>query len=139
MRKAVFALVFVAAAAVTVAGQVATMSELMVKVIYPASDALFYIETRTPTSESEWTELQGKALIVGESGNLLMMPGYARDRDRWMADARLLRDAGAAAYAAAKAKDVKALIALNDQLYESCTSCHSHYRANYRRRPPANP
>ena len=112
-----------------------TMSELMVKVIYPASDAIFYITTREPKTEAEWVELQGKALMVAESANLLMMPGRARDQDRWMADATLMLEAGRAAFRAAKAKDMGALDALNDQLYTSCTSCHQHYRPNYGRRP----
>jgi len=116
---------------------VGTMSDLMVKVIYPASDAIFYITTRLPTTDSEWVELQGKALMVAESANLLMMPGRARDEDRWMQDAKLMLDAGRAAYRAARAKDVAALEALNEQLYESCTSCHQHYRPNYGRRPTA--
>src|SRR5205809_1954122 len=111
-----------------------TMSELMVKIIYPASDAIFYITTREPKTEAEWVELQGKALAVAESANLLMMPGRARDQDRWMDDAKLMLDAGRAAVRAAKAKDVAALDALNDQLYTSCTSCHQHYRTNYGRR-----
>ena len=55
--------------------------------------------------------------------------------DLWMADARLLRDAGEAAFKAAKAKDVAALEALNEQMYQSCTTCHMHYRPNYGRRP----
>ena len=95
---------------------VGTMSDLMVKVIYPASDAIFYITTRQPTSEAEWVDLQGKALMVAESANLLMMPGRARDEDRWMQDAKLMLDAGRAAYRAARAKDLAALEALNDQL-----------------------
>jgi cytochrome c556 len=114
-----------------------TMSELMVKIIYPASDAIFYITTREPKSEVEWVELQGKALAVAESANLLMMPGRARDQDRWMQDAKLMLDAGRAAFRAAKAKDVAALDALNDQLYTSCTSCHQHYRPGYGRRSAA--
>lgn len=112
-----------------------TMSELMVKIIYPASDAIFYITTREPKTEVEWVEVQAKALAVAESANLLMMPGRARDQDRWMQDAKLMLDAGRAAFRAAKAKDVAALDALNDQLYTSCTSCHQHYRPNYGRRP----
>ena len=117
----------------TAAQPVGTMSDLMVKIIYPASDAIFYIATRTPTTEAEWGELQGKALAVAESANLLMMPGRARDQDRWMADAKLMLDAGRAAYRAARAKDVPGLEAVNDQLYTSCTSCHQHYRPNYGR------
>src|SRR3954462_14247941 len=116
-----------------------TMSELMVKIIYPASDAIFYITTREPKSDAEWGDLQGKALAVAEAANLLMMPGRARDQDRWMQDVKLMLDAGRAAFRAAKAKDVAALDALNDQLYTSCTSCHSHYRSNYGARPRPMP
>ena len=115
---------------------VGTMSELMVKIIYPTSDAIFYITTRTPTTDVEWNELQAKVLTLGESANLLMMPVRARDQDRWMDDAKLLLDVGTAALKAAKKKDVEALAALNDQLYQACVSCHQHYRPSYRRRPP---
>ena len=114
---------------------VGTMSELMVKIIYPMSDAIFYITTRTPTSEPEWNELQAKALTLGESANLLMMPGRARDQDRWMKDSQLLLDVGIAAFKAAKSKDVDALGELNDQLYTACVTCHVDYRPNFRRRP----
>jgi hypothetical protein len=110
------------------------MSDLMIKVIYPASDAIFYISTRTPKDEAGWTELEGKALMVAEAGNLLMMPAHLRDENRWLADALLMRDAGAAAYKAAKAKDVKALEELNEALYQSCVTCHQDYRRNYGRR-----
>ena len=72
--------------------------------------------------------------MLAESANLLMMPGRARDQERWQADANLLREAGRAALKAAKAKDVEAVRAVNDQLYVSCTTCHEHYRPNYRRR-----
>lgn len=112
---------------------IGTMSELMIKVIYPSSDAVFYITTRTPETELQWGELQGQTLMLAESANILMMPGHARDQERWMADAKLMRDAGAAAFKAAKAKDVKALEDLNEQLYQSCTTCHMHYRRNYGR------
>jgi hypothetical protein len=127
-----------AAGPVPVPQPVATMSDLMVKVIYPASDAILYIATRVPSTEVEWNELQAKALLVAESANLLMMPSRARDRDQWMRDAKLMLDAGEAALKAAKAKDVAALEALNEPLTESCRTCHRHYRPGYgrRREPP---
>src|SRR5262245_42886100 len=120
-------------AAAAALAPVGTMSDLMVKIIYPASDAVFYITTREPRTDAEWSELQAKTLMLAESANLLMMPGYARDQDRWMTDARLMLDAGTAAYQAAKAKNVEALAAVNDALYESCVTCHQHYRRNYGR------
>jgi hypothetical protein len=119
--------------------RVGSMSELMVDIIYPASDAIFYVTTREPANDVEWNALRGKALMVAESANLLMMPGRARDQDRWMADAKLLLEAGTAAFRAARRKDLKALEDLNDQLYQSCTTCHMHYRANYGRRPAPEP
>ena len=111
--------------------QIATMSELMVKMIYPTSDALLYISTRTPTNEVEWNELQGKALTLAESANLLLSPIYAWDDEQWIEDTILMLDAGEAAYEAALEKDVEALAALNDQLYMSCITCHLHYRPGY--------
>jgi hypothetical protein len=128
-----------AAAGTPAPQRVGSMSELMVDIIYPASDAIFYVTTRQPTNDVEWNALRGKALMVAESANLLMMPGRARDQDRWMADAKLLLEAGTAAFRAARRKDVKALEDLNGQLYESCTTCHMHYRPNYGRRPPPDP
>lgn len=109
------------------------MSELMAKIIYPASDAIFYVTTRTPSTEAEWNTLQGQALMVAESAKLLMMPAHLRDEERWLTDAKLMRDAGLAAFRAAKAKDVKALDELNEPLYQSCVTCHLHYRPNYGR------
>ena len=116
---------------------VGTMSDLMVKVLYPYSDALFYIETRTPKTSEEWKTLEEQTMRLTESASLLMLPERARDRDRWMADARLLVDAGTAAIEAVKARDVEAIAALNDRLYESCTTCHSHYRPGYGTRAAA--
>jgi cytochrome c556 len=112
---------------------VGTMSDLMVKIIYPASDALFYIESRAPKTDAEWTAIEGQALMVAESANLLMLPGRARDQKQWMVDARLMLDAGSDAYAAAKKKDVAAITALSDRLMESCTQCHKNYRPGYGR------
>ena len=114
---------------------VGTMSDLMVKIIYPTSDEIFYIKRSPPKNDAEWNAYQGKMLMLAESANLLMMPGRTRDQDKWMRDARMLLDVGNAAWKAAKAKDVAAIVALNDQLYNSCVQCHADYRPNYRTRP----
>jgi hypothetical protein len=111
--------------------RVGTMSELMVDFIYPASDAVFYIATRTPTTSEEWAVLQGQTLMLAESANLLMMPDRARDQDQWMRDALLMLEAAEAAYRAAKDRDVAGIEATSDALYESCITCHQHYRTDY--------
>jgi hypothetical protein len=113
---------------------IGTMSELMVHVIRPASDAVFYITSRTPASDAEWGTLQAQTLMLAETGHLLMLPSRARGRTQWLADARLMLEAGRKSFAAAKAKDVVALEALNDELYQSCVTCHQHFRPGYGKR-----
>jgi hypothetical protein len=111
--------------------RVGSMSQLMVNIIYPTSDALFYIERSPPKNDVEWNGIRNQALMLAESGNLLMMPGRARDQGNWIKDSKMLVDVGAAAYKAALAKDMGAILALNDQLNEACVVCHKEYRPNY--------
>ena len=116
-----------------------TMSDLMVNTIYPASDAIFYIETRTPATDADWAALQRQTESLAVAADELMRPNRARARDQWIADGRLLVDASAAAVAATKKHDVAALASLNDALYQSCVQCHQHYRPGYGTRPAAGP
>ena len=107
---------------------VATMKQLMLEVIHPASNSLLLLVNRGgPDDDKEWTEARRSALILAESGNLLMMRNRAPG---WTADAKLLTDAGAAAFKAAEAKDVKALAVVPDRIDTSCTTCHKHSRPN---------
>jgi len=110
------------------------MKEIMVDLIFPTSNEIFYVSRNENKSPKDWMDLQQNALIVAEAANLLMAENRARDKDRWMRDAKLLQDVGAKAYKMAKAKDLEGLKGLNDELYEACQSCHEHYRPGYRRR-----
>jgi len=114
---------------------VATVSQIMLAITYPYSDALLYIERKPPQTDNEWNALEKQALMLAESGNLLMMEGRARDQGDWMQDAKLLVEAGVASVKAVRAKDVQAILALNDQIVTSCTTCHTKYHPRYRRRP----
>jgi len=115
---------------------VGTMSQLMVDIIYPTSDAIFYVERNVPQNDHEWGVLRMNALTLAESGNLLMMDRRARDQGDWIKDSKLLIEVGTAAYKAAQAKDLNAVLALNEQLNTACVTCHEQYRPNYRRRTP---
>jgi hypothetical protein len=117
---------------------IGTMSQLMSRIIYPTSDDIFYIERKPPQTDYDWSLVERSALTLAESGNLLMMPGRARDEDKWMKDSKLLVDVGAAAYKAALAKDLDAVVALNDQLNTACVTCHQDYRPGYGRRRQPN-
>ena len=103
--------------------------------MYPASDAILYVESRAPTSEVEWNELQAQALILAESANLIMMPSrVVGDRDQ--------SDAGRPAHVRCRRRPhtkqlstriSRALIALNEQVYLSCVVCHKRTRPDYGR------
>lgn len=113
---------------------VGTMSELMIDIIFTTSNEIFYVGRNENKTLKDWEDLKNNALMLAESANLLMAENRARDKERWMVDAKLLWEVGNKAFKAAKAKDLEALKALNDELYESCQSCHEHYRPGYRRR-----
>jgi cytochrome c556 len=109
----------------------ASVKQLMLDLIHPASnDILLMVYRGGPTDEKDWAAVRRNALTLSESGNLLMLPARARDQADWMKDVKLLMDAGAAAYKAARAKDASALAAIADPLDASCTTCHKQYRPN---------
>jgi len=120
-------------AVVTLAAQdapqpVATMKQIMLDIIHPASNSLLLLVNRGgPGDDKEWAEARRSALVLAESGNLLMIRNRAAG---WTADAKELTDAGAAAYKAVEAKDVKALASVSDRIDASCTTCHKHSRPN---------
>lgn len=117
---------------------VGTMSQLMVQIILPTSNDIFYIDRKPPQSDYDWGLVERSALTLAESGNLLMLPGRARDEDKWVKDTKLLVDVGTAAFKAAQAKDLNAVLALNEQLNTACVTCHQDYRPGYGRRRQPN-
>lgn len=114
-----------------VSASTATMKQLMLDLVHPASnDILLLIYRGGPADENDWATIRRSAVTLAESGNLLMMPGRARDQADWFKDVKLLTDAGNAAYKAAQTKDTNALAAIAGPLDASCTACHKQYRPN---------
>ena len=116
---------------------VGNMSQLMIDIIYPTSDAIFYVDRDPPKTEKQWNDLRAQALMLAESGNLLLMEGRARDQKNWVLDAKMMLDIGEKAFHAAQAHDLDGIRALNDSLNAACVTCHQQYRPGYHRRPPA--
>ncbi len=113
---------------------VGTMSEVMLEMIFPTSNELFYVGRNEDKTQKDWNDLRNNMLMLAETANLLMADNRAKDKDQWMKDAKLLRDVATKAFKMAKVKDLEGLKALNDEAYESCQSCHVHYRPGYKRR-----
>ena len=106
---------------------IATVRQIMEAMIVPFSDEVVQAASEPPTTDAQWTKVQGAALALAESGNLLMIGPRARDKAEWMKMARRQVDAAAAVMKAAAAKDADALSSTGDALYETCESCHTRY------------
>src|SRR5262245_65479066 len=78
---------------------VATMKQLMVEIIYPASnDVLLIVNRGGPSDDREWAAVSRSAMMLAESGNLLIMRNRTSD---WVAHAKSLIGVGTGAYRAA--------------------------------------
>jgi hypothetical protein len=130
MRTIVVMMLFLASATLAQSPTfqpVGTTIELMKAMVIPSSDVLFKT-SEAPKDDKEWAVVQNNALILAESGNLLMMTGRAKDAGEWMKDSKALVDAGTAAFKAAKAKDFNKLGDISDDILTACETCHKKYK-----------
>jgi hypothetical protein len=117
---------------------IGSMSDVMVSMVYPATNnILLFVYRGGPQSDADWASVQRSAVLLAETGNLLAMRGPTGNQGDWAKDAKALVDAGAATYRAARAKDTKALLAVDQPINASCVNCHKQYRFNSN--APANP
>ncbi len=120
---------------------VADVKQLMKAIVEPSADVVWdSVETiftkdgmdeRQPRTEAEWTNVRNHAMMLSESGNLLMMSPRAKDGDQWMKRAQELVEAAATALHAAEAKDVDQLYKVGGEIDEVCERCHKKYWPNY--------
>jgi hypothetical protein len=106
---------------------VGTIHEVMLGIVKPTSDVVFKFQYAAPKTDDDWALVQNAALTLGETGNLLLLPGRAKDAGDWTKYSKALVDAGTAAFKAAGAKDAKALGDAGDKVYDTCESCHGKY------------
>jgi hypothetical protein len=71
--------------------------------------------------------VRNSAIMLAESGNLLMMVPRARDGGPWMARAQELIDTSQAAIRAVEARNADRLFTVGGDIYEACSHCHQKY------------
>jgi hypothetical protein len=82
---------------------------------------------KAPQNDMEWEDVRNHALTLAEAGNLLMLPGRAKDKGQWMRVSRGLSDAAEIAMKAADNRDVDALFAAGETIDNACEACHEVY------------
>ena len=107
---------------------VATVRQLCQGMITTSSDALFNVGREAPADDADWLAVQTNAIMLAESGNLLMIGSRARDTEDWMTMSQALVDAGVAALEAVEARDVDGVLAAGDLIIVACETCHVPYR-----------
>src|SRR5205807_2091706 len=80
---------------------VADVKQLMHAIVIPSSNVVFHVEVEAPKDDNAWQLVVNNALAMAEAGNLLMIPGRAKNNDDWIKKAQALVDVGVLAMKAA--------------------------------------
>jgi hypothetical protein len=112
------------------------MKTFMEDVLTPAAKVIWGVNAvvidetgehdQSPKSEADWERIESGAATLAEVTNALMIPQRALD-PRWNFYAEKLGTAANKAYLAAKARDLKAVSEVSDQLDGVCAACHRRY------------
>ena len=104
---------------------VADTRQLMYAMVIPASDFMFSLPYEVPSDDEGWDLVENNAVLLAESGNLLLM--RAEGRQPWVEASRALIDAGEATLMAARARDVDRISELAEDILAPCSGCHDLY------------
>jgi len=131
----------------------ADLRQLMRGILFPASNVIFAAQSENPadvppakdpsmatnplaSTYGKWEAVENSALALSEVANLLMLPGRKcanglpvplKNAD-WAKFVQGLRDAGTAAYNAAKTKNQDKIVDAADVMTTACANCHEKYR-----------
>ena len=107
---------------------VATVKQLMNAMTVPTSNVIFAAAGEAPKDDEGWLNVERNALALAESGNLLMLPGRAKDEKEWRQQSLALIEAAMLAITAAEGKKPEKLGEAGDAIYAVCESCHQHFK-----------
>lgn len=116
---------------------VATPKELMNAVLDPAVDVIWEsVGTvitaegtfeKAPTTDDDWATVRASAVLLAESGNLLLVGNRPGGSPEWIAQAQALTAASTRAIQAIDNKDKDALFTIGGDIYDVCTNCHRQF------------
>jgi hypothetical protein len=131
----------------------ADLLQLMRGTLFPASNVIFAAQSQDPAkvppardpalatdplanSYGGWQAVENAALAIGETANLLIIPGrkcsngvnVPMNHPDWAKFVQGLRDAALTTYKAAQSKDQDKITDAAGTLSEACANCHDKYR-----------
>lgn len=91
-------------------------------------------EGMAPKDDADWTEIEDHATQLAAAGTLIQLGGTGQAdmgwvrQVGWKEDAERLSEAALAAAAAARSRNIDALIKANGTLVETCETCHKAFK-----------
>lgn len=117
--------------------KMANVKQLMNAVIEPAAEVYWDavgsiidengVDEFAPDTAAEWQAVRNAAVILAESGDLLMIDSRALDPERWSALSEAMNAAGSLALQAAESEDSAAVFDAGAEVYFACSACHAEY------------
>lgn len=107
---------------------VAETKLLMEGLTQPNFRGLEKLLKQKPSSTEEWTFARGQALLLAETGNLLLLRPPAQGRDLWFQRAVALREAGTALARLNASKDHERARQGLISVANACNACHKSFR-----------
>jgi hypothetical protein len=111
-----------------------SLNTVMVAMVNQAADPIWVAAWHSPETDKDWRELERRAIQLELGGTLLGVPGTGPLDDTWTANpdwqkwSEQLRNVGARAVQAVKARDIGKISAVGDQIVEICEGCHMDFK-----------
>jgi len=113
------------------------LHDLMTHVIDPQTDVVWAASgvvvdlqgehDLSPKTDAAWAKVHDAAMVVAESGNLLLLPGRLRPGKTWTGQAQKLSALALAAMKASDEKDKGAMLRIGGDIHDACEECHRVY------------
>ncbi|MGH8176974.1 MAG: hypothetical protein ACREV5_12005, partial [Steroidobacter sp.] len=99
----------------------------MLAMLEPTSNAVFAARDEALVDAAGWSFVEANALVLAESGAMLMSATRRVDEQDWMKYAQSLIAGAKQAAAAARGKNSGELAGAADAVYAACEGCHLKY------------
>ena len=105
----------------------ATVKQLMLGAVIPASDIVFGVAATAPADAAAWAKVQANAAVIAEMAKLLTESPRKIDDSEWIAKSQAMYDTANAVAVAATEKNADKVSDTGNNLYDACDGCHMKY------------
>lgn len=105
----------------------ATSRQVMLGLTIPAADVVWNVGSEAPADDLAWEKVTANAVMIAESGYLLLAPPRHPGQPEWTEQAEAMIAAAKAAAEASQRRNLDGVMEAGDALYGACESCHDKF------------